>query len=342
MALLFILGFLFDLVTLSTIDDKITLSVQTFYLFSLIILILADLYLPDHQQWPGFLRWFEKIRAEVFHFLLGALLSAFTIFYFKSSSLANSFIFMFFMALLLLLNEFPFIKKQGTIVRLSMLTLCLMSYHLFISALILKSVGPPVFFLALFLTLLYIGILAYILHRSSLPSLPGPKVCVGPVLICLIFTALYFFKLIPPVPLALSSIGVYRDVERVEGGYRLAQQRPWWRVWHRGDQLFYKAADDQITIFAEIFSPGGFQGQIVFHWRQWQEGTGFVTTDRIALPIAGGREEGYRAFTTKRHFRPGRWQVRVETPHGLEVGRIQFRVLEDERAHPPELNFVYR
>jgi hypothetical protein len=335
MAALFIAGFLFDLITLSTIDDTLTLSIQTFYLVSLVLLLTIEFRDPPIERWPRFLHWFYGIKNEVFHFFLGALLSAFTIFYFKSSSLANSFIFMVFMAILLVLNEFPLFKKQGLVLRLSMLTLCLMSYHLFIISIALKSVSQWIFLLSLLCTLIPIGLLYYFTRSLKLIS--------GPLVVCAIFSLLYTAKLIPPVPLALTSIGVYQNVERVpEGGYRVSYERPWWRFWHRGDQRFLAREASRVWVFSEIFSPGGFEGNIIFHWRQWRPDQGWVTTDRISLPIQGGRQEGYRAFTNKSNFTPGLWQVRLETPNGLEVGRIQLRIIEASDSTPPSLHTQLR
>ena len=54
------------------------------------------------------------------------------------------------------------------------------------------------------------------------------------------------------------------------------------------------------------------------------------TTDRIAYPLEGGREGGYRGFTLKRNVAPGQWRVSVETEQGAVLGRIRFDLVESE------------
>jgi hypothetical protein len=49
-----------------------------------------------------------------------------------------------------------------------------------------------------------------------------------------------------------------------------------------------------------------------------------MTTDRIPISITGGREKGYRWYTTKRRVQPGEWRVNVETEDGRVLGRITF------------------
>jgi hypothetical protein len=330
-AALFVSGFLFDLLTLTNVDDLFTIVMQTFYLICLILLVSSELYYPNKEDWPKKLQKIIQYRSEVFHFILGALLSAFTIFYFKSASLANSFLFMTIMALLLLVNELPLFKRQGLMVRLTMLTLCLMSYYLFICAIVLKTTGIIVFILALVLTLLSISLWTKFVHQQ-LKTIYDKNIlhfAIGPLLVVALFVILFFTRIIPPVPLSIQFIGIYHQVEREDGDYRLYHQRKWWRIWHRGDQIFNARPEDQPHVFFRLFSPGGFEESIIIHWRLWDEQQGWLTSDRIPLVVTGGREEGYRGFAFKRNFQPGLWQIKIETRHGLEIGRIGLEITQD-------------
>lgn len=329
-ASLFLAGFLFDLITLTSVDDPLTLIVQFLYLLILSTLLILELIWPNESDWPAKLRKIAPAREEIFHFVLGALLSAFTIFYFKSASLASSFVFMLALTGLLLLNEFPFFKRQGFTLRLGLLTLCYLSYFLVVCSLLFKTVSGLIFFLSLTLTLGLLGLFARKIKGLSLPK----TIWYGPLSVLSVFTLLYLFKLVPPVPLSVQFIGIYHQVERFEGNYLLSHERPWWRFWHRGDQHFIAQEGDSPHIFFRLFAPGGFKEQIHVHWRYRDPEQGWQTTDKIPLTISGGRQEGYRGFTFKRHYQPGRWQIRLETLSGVEIGRIPFviELADDERT----------
>ena len=84
--------------------------------------------------------------------------------------------------------------------------------------------------------------------------------------------------------------------------------------------------------YTAIKAPLGLQERIEHVWIH--EGR---ELDRIALDIRGGREEGYRAWTSKKNFPPapgGRWQVRVLTGDGRMIGTLRFRVRETAAAAP--------
>lgn len=73
-----------------------------------------------------------------------------------------------------------------------------------------------------------------------------------------------------------------------------------------------------------IRAPRGLRERIEHHWRHEGE-----TIDRIPIEIAGGREQGYRAWTHKQAFPAdprGRWEVRVVTAGGQLIGVTRFTV----------------
>lgn len=78
--------------------------------------------------------------------------------------------------------------------------------------------------------------------------------------------------------------------------------------------------------FTAIKAPHGLKERIVHVWLH--EGR---EVERIVLPIQGGREAGYRAWTRKLHFPAdsrGRWQVRVLSESGQTLGTLRWRVTD--------------
>jgi hypothetical protein len=77
--------------------------------------------------------------------------------------------------------------------------------------------------------------------------------------------------------------------------------------------------------FSAIRAPRGLREEIVHVWRH-----NGVVVDRIPLTIAGGRTEGYRAWSHKLNFPQdprGEWRIEVITAAGQLIGVIRFRIL---------------
>ena len=100
-AAFFAAGFVFDMVTVGRIDSWATIGQQAIYLTVALIALLQMLLEADQprREPGGFIlkRWYYEYRSALVHFLMGALLNLYAIFYFKSSSLLVSFGFLGFL-----------------------------------------------------------------------------------------------------------------------------------------------------------------------------------------------------------------------------------------------------
>ena len=333
----FVAGFVFDMLTLGRIDSWLMIGQQVAYL-ALTMLALTQMFLeqagpppgqaappPGRGRMAGVKRWYFRYRTALVHFVLGALLSLYTLFFFKSSSLLVSFGFMGVLVGLLLANESSRLKALGLHFKFALLSLCLLSFFAAVVPVFVGSIGPTVFLLsALVGCLPLIGAAAWI--RSSVPDLvPQARKQILLPLACVLlgFLVFYFFRLIPPVPLSIPFIGVYHAVDRTQAGYRLSHERPRWRVWHNGDQRFLAQPGDKVYVFFRVFSPTRFSDQVLMRW-YWNDGRGWRLQDSIPINIVGGREEGFRGYGVKSNYQPGPWKVQVETTDGREIGRVYF------------------
>ena len=115
----------------------------------------------------------------------------------------------------------------------------------------------------------------------------------------------------------------------VQGAYQLKHQRPWWKLWQNGDQDFLARPGDIVYCFARVFAPNRFRDAIYVHW--WLQGKAgrWIDQGRAQLNISGGRGDGFRAFATKKYYKPGRWRVDIETADGRDIGVIHFNLIED-------------
>ena len=337
--IVFAAGFVFDLLTLGRIDDLLNLIQQAIYLGALGTLLLMEirlsigtLVLTERQQ------KFWAYHNLVVHFLFGSLLSAYTIFYYTSASALTSFFFIVLLAGLMLANEIPKIQNLGLPVRVILFCICVLSYFAFFYPIILGHVGPVPFWLGLLssIAVLLIGWKYYLKGHEKNPIIKNhvllPGLCVH-----LFFVTGYYTSLIPPVPVAVKKIGVYYSVEKVDGKYIGKHLSPFWKFWENGSQNFEARPGDKLTVMLAIFSPAHFKDRIILRW--YREGT---LEDSIPLTILGGRDEGFRGYGTKQNYRPGDWEVVVETSDGREVGSITFEIEKDQSLNVREFkNDVY-
>ena len=346
MAGFFIAGFLFDVVAVSRIDDVLMLVQQGLYLVVLAVLMLlherhraesAASPRPPSRTW--------RIVEDAMHFFLGTLLNQFLLLFLKSTSGLSSLIFMAVLCALLVANELPAFRDRRPVVRVALFSLCATTYFAILLPVLLGFISTWLFLSAVGLSC---GALGWLLRRrcartadahSMRLQVGGPAFGVQALLV-----VAYFAGTIPPIPLSLQFIGIYHEVvppgmqdasaaadPEAHGTYALKHERPWWKPWQHGDQDFAARPGDAVFCFARIFAPRGFHDAVFAHW--WVRGTrGWLDQGRVQLDIKGGREEGFRAFATKRNYQPGRWRVAIETADGRGLGAIQFRLRNDESS----------
>lgn len=302
----FIGGFIFDILTLGQIDDRLNIIILSIYLS--VIYLFA---------WKS--DWLVRWREDITQFALGALLSAFSLFFFKSGSFANSFIFLSAIFILLVLNEFN--KNEGYF-QYFLTLLCLMCFFQVITPIAIGRVNIWVFLLSLGL---FIGIDYFIRKKiENLEKLEKSQFF-APVLATL-FLILYTLKVIPPIPLTMVKAGVYRNLEKSDGQYKVSFLRSPWKFWKYDENPYLYSPGDRIYFYSQIYSPGRFQDEVFIQWEKYSK-SGWQTSDRIPVQVAGGRAEGFRLYTFKENITEGEWRVLVKTSNDLEIGRYKFSVI---------------
>ncbi len=348
----FCAGFTFDAVLLHRIDDPLMLVHQALYLTLSAAIIAWDLFgeigraeIPETDR--GHIpRLFAKIwsyREGILHFLLGTLLNVYTIFYFKSGTLISSLIFLSLLAALLFLNEVRPVNIPKHILRNALFGLCLISYLNVVVSILAGSIGILVFLGALLVAACVHTFYAAFLKRRLEPKRIWLHVQIPFFAVLAVYAALYFGKVLPPVPLSMKHIGIYHEVNRADGGgYQLGLMKPEWKFWESGDQTFEARPGDKIFCFVQVFSPSRFKDELFVRWKFHDPRLGWTNADAIPLGVSGGREDGFRGFTSKANYQPGDWRVSVETSDGREIGRIGLTVSNDTSADPRQLRYIIK
>ena len=331
-------GFCFDLLLLERIDSRPMLIHQGSYLVLLSALLAVDHHftVAGHEA-KGFWGKVLHFRHEVIHFLFGTLLNAFLVFYFKASSGAWALGFMVLLAAVLLANEMPRFRKLGPLMRVALHSFALTSYFSYLFPVLAGFLSPWLFLSAVGLSSATTYGLWRLYARWTHDEGWTFKRAVAPALaIQAVLLGLYFLHVVPPVPLSLRWIGIYHDVQKDGREVKLMHQKPAWRFWEHGDQVFHARPGDRIYCFVRIFAPRNFKDAVKVRWAWDNPKGGWTRTDAIPLTIFGGGEEGWRGVAYKQNYTAGDWKVNVETDDGRDIGNIRFTVVDDESTEPRE------
>ncbi len=335
----FLGGFAFDFLTLSEIDDPISITQQTVYL----VLIGSILHF-EFLESAGLITVPEKMervwryRRWAAHFFLGSLLNLYSLFFLKSSSIFSTGLFTLVLVILLIANESKRVQSSDVDLKFGLYVVCLFSFFSILVPLLLGFVGTVPFLLSLSMTAVGAGVFYWLLAKRAidrkllLRKFAAPSL--GTLFVVLIF---YIFGWIPPVPLSVEELGVYHRVEKSGNQYVLFHERPWWKFWKTGDREFRAEPGDKIYVFTRVYSPARFSDAVFVRWLYKDPRTGWQSTDRIPIEITGGRKGGYRGFAVKQNYAPGEWRVNVETTDGREIGRAYFTVTKTDTVSPERL-----
>ena len=318
-------GFVFDSLTLQRID---ALRENVWIALNLLLVAVCIIILSRRKgEATG---WGHFWTINLLQFGFGALLGAFFIFYFRSSALATAWPFLLIILLAMVANEL-FQKRYARLAfQLSFFYLAIFSFTIFLLPLILKSISAWVFVLSAVVSVGAIWLFIKILDRFAKEKFLEEKTRVWRF-ITVIFVSiniLYFTNLIPPIPLSLKDIDVYHFVSRdTEGNYLVTEEKKRWADYFRLHEEVHWSEGEPLYVYSAIFSPGSLNTDIVHEWQYKNEGGEWITSTRIPIFISGGREGGFRTYSTKYNLSPGLWRVDVETPRGQLLGRKTFEII---------------
>ncbi len=336
---IFCLGFLWDSLTLTRVDN---LFDNLFLLFYLIIIGIMITFTLRRQCGAIPVNWIQKLEPHfpwAMQFCFGGLFSSYVVFYFKSSSWSRTQFFFLILVFLFIVNEFLQDRLQNRVLLALLYSFCLLSFLAFFLPVILATVNERIFQLAELLSFfitLFVFFMGMCAQRDKLKrQMASITAWVGALI--LMVNALYSANLIPPVPLALKDAGIYHSAVKTPAGYEVEYVPPSiWRFWRKSDSPFYWSPGERVYCYTAVFAPARVHGIPVQHVWSRKTPDGWVQTDRLGFEIrVGGREGGYRGYTTKRGIYAGKWRVEVQTVRGQTLGHITFDVVPSPVPHPP-------
>src|SRR4051812_512131 len=330
-------GFAFDSATFGRIDHALTQAVFIIYLLvagiSIAVLHVLESR-PDGRKPSDKTR---TILVAITQFALGCLLSGFCVFYIRSASVTSSWPFLLAMAAIFIGNEYMRRYHARLVFSALLFFFVLYSYAILLVPLVIHRIGRIPF-----LSSGAIAVVIFFFYMQALARLGNERyrgarmqIFAGMALITIFLNTVYFLRVLPPLPLVLTDAGVYHQVKRAGADFQAQQEEepPEWQALFGTHAIMHVQKGAKLYLYNAVFSPSGLNTRIVHDWQWLQPGKGWISQQRISVPIQGGREDGYRFFTTKSSPQPGQWQVNIQTFDGRAVGRVRFAV--EEQAVPP-------
>lgn len=340
--LFFIGGFIFDTLTLGRIDRLYDLTVLCLHMTSLSITLY--LYnLADDGTWKNTkLERLEEYFPLAIQFFFGGLSSAYVIYFSRSVSLSKTASFFIILVGLLLANEFLKKRISNKYLQFSIYFFISFTFFTFMIPVFLKDMGPTIFLisggLSLTLTLILISII-YLKSPSTRLEIKLGKL-IGIILsIYITINVFYYFKLIPPVPLALQTGIVAHNITVNNNRYTVTyEQKKDYIFWRDYRSKFVYNPGKPVYVFSSVFAPTALKKSIIHRW-EWYDSTQkeWVVADSISYSITGGRNNGYRGYTYKNNVKTGLWRVEVITEEELLLGVIDFEIIMDSNLKPKRL-----
>jgi len=203
----FVLGFVFDILTLGDIDDLSNTISQIFFIAACAILLKLEHSGLNKFSHIKLIYWLQKYHTEILHFCFGSLLNAYMLFYLKSSSLATSALFMLLLCALIIMNEMDYFKQIGISIRVILFSICLYSFFIAQIPLLIGTANAWVFFLSALLTLLTF----WLIFKRQIQDKMIFRPHIATVAVFILF---YMLKVFPPLPLAIKSIYIFKKIEK--------------------------------------------------------------------------------------------------------------------------------
>lgn len=264
-------------------------------------------------------------------FALGGFWSGFVIFYGRSADLGTSWPFIFFLVAVLIANEYYHKYHERVVFASVLFFIALYSYAIFAVPIYSGTIGTITFLesglVAVIIFFLFVRLLHFIARDRFANDLV--RIRIGAGIVFVLMNLFYFTNILPPLPLAATSAGVYHSVWRVPGNYLATTEDEPWQVRYLGSApTLHLALGESVSAYSSIFAPTTLATSIVHRW-EWYDPIQkkWMSKGKITYPIIGGRDGGYRGYSTAEIDVEGEWRVNVETIDGRRITRLPFVVV---------------
>lgn len=334
--LLFIGGFIFDLIILPEAGHTLTVWIGILYLS----IVAASIAL---REWVISQNTASKSEQRLFSFLTfaiayfsGSSLSFISVYAIRSAAFSVSWPLLLVLLLCVLVNELISSHHFRFTLDVGVFLVAVFFFVAFNLPLVLNVQNDMTFvigaLIAVVISLVYLYLLQF---TSESASEEAPRLYALAIGIPMFMSMLYFLNVIPAVPLSLASGGVYHSMVRDEKGEFLATQEIDSRFFSSFRVPIYhlSSSDSGAYFFSAVNAPAELTAPISHTWEYYDESKNrWEEKTTISFTLAGGREDGYRAYSQKENLTEGLWRVTVKAGSKRVVGRMKFYIAKDSNG----------
>ncbi|MGB3152159.1 MAG: DUF2914 domain-containing protein, partial [Maribacter sp.] len=234
--LFFISGVVFDTLTLGRIDRTYDLVMLCLHMANLTVTLYLYNLVDDNKWTNTFLERYEEYFPLAIQFLFGALSSAYVIYFSRSVSLSKTVSFFVILLALLVANEFLKKRISNKYLQFGVYFFLCYTFFTFMIPVLLAEMSTNIFLISGLISLsctLGLIIFIYVTSPSARAEINLGKLIGIVIGIYTVINFFYFFRLIPPVPLALD-YGIVAHTIKLENkryivGYEEEDSFVFWR-----------------------------------------------------------------------------------------------------------------
>ncbi len=346
-------GFAFDNFTYGRVDHPVTQTLLIVYIGVAAVSIALLHWLEAHVEWQStIVRKLRGYLPALTQFVLGSLWSAFLVFYARSGTVVASWPFLVVLAAIFIGNEIFSKYYARLIFTVTLLFFALISYAVFMVPVFTHTIGQLTFMLSGGAAVLLFAAFLWLLGKLGRARYGEVRWQIGGCAlgVYVALNGLYFLNVLPPLPLALQTSGVYQAICKVpprKAGvthcigtisgpnlarsgklYFAALEEPQsWQNWFGQARTVHIEKGRPVIVFGATFAPVNLNTSAAYIWQHYDEvRKEWHTVQQLELPLRGGRDKGYRGYTFKTDPQQGLWRVNFVTVDGRLIGRVRFRV----------------
>ena len=329
--LFFILGFLWDSLTLGRIDRLYDVVVLCSHMTLLTVSIYLYNLVDTENGNTKFLQKYGLYLPLAIQFFFGGLSSAYVIYFSRSVSLSKTAAFFVLLLVLFIANEFLRKRISNKYLQFGFYFFVNFIFFSFFIPVVLKQMNTTIFIasgIVSFISTISLFFLVYTSSKEAKEEISKPKMLTLLISIFVFINGCYYFRLIPPVPLALDKGIVAYNVTVENSKYLVTYEvDEWYYFWRDHKVDFNKSPNEPVYVFTSIFAPTDLKKQIYHRWKWFNEtNKKWEVVEEIGYKITGGRNDGFRGYTFKNNIWDGFWKVEVVTKEDLVLGVVDFTI----------------